>query len=164
MPQLEQIATFPSQIFWLVVTFIALFLIMWRLAVPKISDALEARQQRIDDNLERAADIKKEAEAAIEAYEKSLADARAAAQSVILEANAKLAEEAAKREAELSDKLQAKMAESEANISAAVDAAMENIRDVAQEVAAAATERLVGEAPADADVAGAVDGAMKAQS
>ena len=164
MPQLEQIATFPSQIFWLVVTFIALFLIMWRLAVPKISDALEARQQRIDDNLERAADIKKEAEAAIEAYEKSLADARAAAQSVILEANAKLAEEAAKREAELSEKLQAKMAESEANISAAVDAAMENIRDVAQEVAAAATERLVGEAPADADVAGAVDGAMKAQS
>ena len=45
MPQLEQIATYPSQVFWLVVTFVALFLIMWRVAVPRISDALEARQQ-----------------------------------------------------------------------------------------------------------------------
>ena len=88
MPQLEQIATYPSQVFWLVVTFMVLFVIMWRIAVPRISDALEARQQRIDDNLERAAEIKKEAEAAIEAYEQSLAEARSEAQSAIAEANA----------------------------------------------------------------------------
>ena len=96
MPQLEQIATYPSQVFWLVVSFAALFVIMWRVAVPRISDALEARQRRIDDNLERAQEIRAEAEAAMEAYEKSLAQARADAQSRIAQANQELAGAAAK--------------------------------------------------------------------
>ncbi|MBT6094643.1 MAG: F0F1 ATP synthase subunit B' [Rhodospirillaceae bacterium] len=163
MPQLEQIDTFAGQIFWLVVAFLVLFVIMWRVAVPKISDALEARQKRIDDNLERAAEIKKEAETAIEAYEKALAEARADAQGAIAEANARLVEAAAQREAELSEKLQAKVAESEANIAKAVEAAVEHLRDVAVEVAVSATERLVGEAPSESDAAAAVDGVMKAQ-
>ena len=163
MPQLEQIATFPSQVFWLVISFMVLFVIMWRIAVPKISDALEARQKRIDDNLERASSIKKEAETAIEAYEKALAEARADAQGAIAEANARLVEAAAQREAELSEKLQAKVAESEANIAKAVEAAVEHLRDVAVEVAVSATERLVGEAPSESDAAAAVDGVMKAQ-
>ena len=163
MPQIEQIASFPSQVFWLVISFMVLFVIMWRIAVPKISDALEARQKRIDDNLERASSIKKEAEAAIEAYEKSLAQARADAQAVIAEANAKLAEAADAREAALSEKLQAKTAEAEASIAAAVEAAVDSLRDVAVEVAVAATERLVGEAPAKSDAAAAVDSTIKAQ-
>ena len=58
MPQLD-VTTFSSQIFWLVVSFVALFLIMLRVRVPKISDALEARQKRIDDNLARAQELKK---------------------------------------------------------------------------------------------------------
>lgn len=163
MPQLEQIATYPSQVFWLVVTFVTLFLIMWRVAVPRISDALEARQQRIDDYLERAAGIKQEAEAAMEAYEKSLAEARAEAQETVLKATQELADVAAKREAELTERLQAKLAESEAGIAAAVEQAIANLRGVAVEVAQAATERLVGEAPSEADAGTAVDSAIKAR-
>ena len=89
MPQLD-ISTFSTQIVWLVITFAALFIIMWRVAVPRISDALEQRQKRMDDNLNKAAGFKKEAEAAIEAYEHSLAEAREAAHSAIADANAKL--------------------------------------------------------------------------
>ena len=80
MPQLD-ISTFSTQIVWLVITFSALFIIMWRVAVPRISDSLEQRQNRMDDSLNKAAEFKKEAEAAIEAYEKSLAEAREAAVS-----------------------------------------------------------------------------------
>ncbi len=163
MPQLEQIATYPSQVFWLVVSFIALFVIMWRVAVPRISDALEARQQRIDDNLERAREIKKEAETALAVYEKSLAEARAEAQAVIAEANQRLADDAAEREAELAERLKARVAESEAGIAAAAEAAIEALRGVAVEVAQAATERLVGETPDEADAAEAVDGAIRAR-
>ncbi|MEK9755206.1 MAG: F0F1 ATP synthase subunit B' [Rhodospirillaceae bacterium] len=163
MPQLEQIATYPSQVFWLVVTFIALFVIMWRVAVPRISDALEARQQRIDDNLERAAEIKKEAEAAMVAYEKSLAEARAEAQGAIAKAMQEVADAAAKREAELTERLQARLAESEAGIARAVEQAVDNLKSVAVEVAQSATERLVGEAPSAADAGAAVKGAIKAR-
>ncbi len=162
MPQLD-VATFSSQIFWLVVTFIALFLIMWRISVPKISDALEARQKRIDDNLNRAEELKKEAEVAMDTYEASLADARSDAQRAILEANAKLAEDAQAREAELSEALAERIAESEANILAAMDEAIVNIRDVAVEVSVSAVERLTGEAPSPDAASSAVDAAIKAR-
>ncbi len=163
MPQLEQIATFPSQIFWLVTSFLVLFVIMWRIAVPKITDALEARQKRIDNNLERAAELKKEAEAAIETYEKSLAKARSDAENVIATANASLAKSISSREAELSDKLQAKIAESEASIAAAMNAAAETLRGVAIEVTLEATERLVGETPSNENASAAVDRAIDAR-
>ena len=162
MPQLD-VTTFSSQIFWLVVTFIALFLVMWRVSVPKISDTLEIRQKRIDDNLVRAEALKKEAAVALEAYEASLTDARSEAQGTVLEANAKLAEEAQAREAELVEAMAKRIAESEANISAAMDEAISNIRDVAAEVAVSAAKRLTGETPS-ADAAGtAVDTAIKAR-
>ena len=162
MPQLD-VTTFSSQIFWLLVTFIALFLVIWRVSVPKISDALEARQKRIDDNLSRAEELKKEAVAALEAYEVSLADARSEAQRVILEANAKLAEEARVREAESSEALIKRIAKSDANISAAMDEAIANIRSVAVEVSMSAAERLTGEVPNPDAASTAVDAAIKAR-
>lgn len=162
MPQLD-VTTFSSQIFWLAVTFTALFLIMWRVSIPRISEVLEARQKRMDDNLARAEKLKKEAEAAMQAYETSLAEARSEAQSAIIEANARLAEEAQARETELGEALAKRIAESEADIAAAMDEAVASIRDAAAEVAASAAERLTGEAPG-ADAAGAaVDTAIKAR-
>lgn len=162
MPQLD-ITTFSSQVFWLVVTFIAMFLIMWRVSVPRISDALEARQKRIDDNLARAEELKAEAEAALAAYEASLAEARGEAQGAVHEATAKLVEETHARDAELADAMKKRITESEANIAAAMDAAVANIREVAAEVAASAAERLSGEAPGADDAAAAVDAAIKAR-
>ena len=107
--------------------------------------------------------MKKEAAVALEAYEASLADARSEAQGTVLEANAKLAEEAQAREAELGEAMAKGIAESEANISAAMDEAISNIRDVAAEVAVSASKRLTGETPS-ADAAGtAVDAAIKAR-
>ena len=163
MPQLEQIATFPSQIFWLVVSFLALFIIIWRIALPKITHALETRQERIDNNLERAADLKKEAEIAIENYEESLAKAQSDAQEILAEANVHLAETVAAREAALVENLHTKIAESEENIAAAVDAAAETLRDVAIEVTLEATERLIGERPSHEIVRTAVEDAAAAR-
>ncbi len=162
MPQLD-VTTFSSQIFWLAVTFIALFLTIWRVSVPKISDTLEARQKRIDDNLARAEALKNEATAALEAYEASLVDAHSEAQRAILEANARLADEAQAREAELGEALTKRIAESEAIISAAMDEAIANIRDVATEVSLSAAERLTGEAPSTDAASTAVDTAIKAR-
>ena len=163
MPQVD-VTTFSSQIFWLVVTFIALFLIMWRVSVPKISDALEARQKRIDDNLARAQELKKEAETALDAYETSLADARSDAQNTLLQANAKLAKEAEAREAELGEILIKRIAESEANIAAAMNKAIANIHDVAIEVSVSAAQRLTGEAPSVDAASTAVRVTIKARS
>jgi len=163
VPQLD-ISTFSTQIVWLVITFSALFLIMWRVAVPRISDALEQRQKRMDDNLNKAAEFKKDAELAIEAYEKSLAEARETAHSAITDANATLLAETSAKNAELGTKLKSMLSASEANIAKALEDAMGNVHKVAEEVATTATERLLGEAVDASVVSTAVDIANKAQN
>ena len=161
MPQLD-INTYLPQIVWLLITFTALFLVMWRVAVPRIADVLEARQKRIDDNLDKAADSQKEAEAALEAYEASLAEARAEAQALIAKAANKIAAENEERNAKLSEELDQKIAASEAEIRDAVAQAMESVPEVAMKAAAAVIKRLTGEAAAEKDVTKAVDQALKA--
>ena len=163
MPQLD-ISTFASQIIWLAITFATLFLVMWKVAVPRIADVLEARQQRIEDNLDKAATFKKDAEAAIEAYEKAIAEARSEALGLINETAQSIQAEAAKQEADLAETLQAKITESETAIAKARETAIAGIRDMAQDVAIAATEKLSGKAPDASAASKAIDAAMKARS
>ena len=160
MPQLD-VTTFSSQIFWLLVTFTALFLIMWRISVPKISDALEARQKRIDDNLLRAEELKKDAEAALDAYERALAQAHSEAQKIILEANTKLSEESQISETKLNEALAKRVEETEHNIAASMNDAITQIRAAATEVVTNAVERVSGEKFNSADAASAVDTAIQ---
>ncbi len=162
MPQLD-VTTFLPQIFWLVITFAALFLIMWKIAVPAIANTLEARQKRMEDNLDKAAQAKKEAEETLAAYEKAMAEARAEAQGIVNEVMKLMSEEAEAREAEMAEELSRKIAASEVEIRKAIDDAMEHVRDVAVEVAGAALKRLTGDAPDEKDLGKAVDQAMKAQ-
>ncbi len=160
MPQLD-ISTYSSQILWLIITFTILLVVMWKVIVPAISSTLETRQRRISGNLEKAAELKKSAEAALAAYQAALATARDEAAGVIGEAKERLAADAARRNSELAEKLAGQMRDSEARIEQAVKEASAGLRAVAMDVAAAAVEKLTGEAPDDAMVAGAVDGAMK---
>ena len=160
MPQLD-VNTYLPQVVWLLITFTALFLVMWRVAVPRIADVLEARQKRIDDNLDKAADSQKEAEAALEAYEASLAESRAEAQALIAKAADKITAEAEERNARLSEELDQKIAESEAEILEAVATAMESVPEVALEAASAVIKRLIGEAAGEKDVAKAVTQALE---
>src|SRR5437868_12051097 len=74
--------TFASQIFWLVITFVALYLLISRIAVPRIGGIIEAREKRIAGDLAEAQQLKADSEAALAAYEKSLADARNRAQTM----------------------------------------------------------------------------------
>ena len=162
MTQLD-FSTYLPQVFWLVVTFIALFLIMWKIAVPRIANSLEARQKRIEDYLDRAADAKKEAEETLAAYEHAMSEARTEAQVILGAASKKITEDAEAREAELTKELNRKFADSEAGIQQAIDGAMENVRDIAVDVAADALGKLTGEKPDDTTLAKAVDQAMKAE-
>ena len=160
MPQLD-INTYLPQVFWLVVTFTALFLVMWRVAVPRIADVLEARQKRLDDNLEKATEAKKEAEETLAAYEHAMNEARAQAQALINKVSAEMSGEAQKREAKLAEELAEKIAESEKQIDEAIDGAMENVRAVALEVAAAALDKLIGKAPSEKDLSKVIDQSLE---
>jgi len=161
MPQLEQIHTYLGQIFWLVVTFGCLYLILWKTALPRISGILQEREERIDEDLRKAEQFKKEANDALTAYEKSMAEARLEAQSIIRTANERLAVEAISRQGDLTEKIKLELSEAETRIEEARDKALESIQSVAVEVAQAATARLTSYEVDATDAETAVTAVMK---
>ncbi|MCW8915031.1 MAG: F0F1 ATP synthase subunit B' [Magnetovibrio sp.] len=160
LPQLDP-STFSSQLIWLAITFITLYVLMAKVALPKIGDVLEERQRKIDDNLAKAEELKSQADAASVAYEKSLSEARAKAHDAIREVKDEALAEAHKRQSAQNAQLQAKISESEQAISKARDEALAGIKDVATDVATSAVEKLIGEAPKDGSVASAIEAALK---
>lgn len=160
LPQLDP-TTFASQIFWLAVTFIVLYLLMSRVALPRVRDVLEERERRITDDLEKAQRLKDESEAVLAEYEKALADARANAQAMFAQAAEQANAEAAKRQQDMAQKLAKQLETAESRVQAAKAAALDNIRQVAIEVARDAAARLTGSDVGEDDAAKAVTVAMK---
>jgi F-type H+-transporting ATPase subunit b len=156
-----QTETYASQLFWLALVFILLYLLMSRIALPRVASIIEERNAHIQDDLAEAERLREESEAAIAAYEKALADARSRALALANETRereAKLAEAARK---DLDARLQIRIAEAEKVIADRRTAAMANVKDIAVEAAAAIVERLIGAIPPRRQVDAAVDAALK---
>jgi F-type H+-transporting ATPase subunit b len=154
MPQFD-LSRFPSQIFWLGVTFLVLYWVMSKIALPRIGEVLEARANRIGGDLDRASALKAEADQLKAAYEKALGESRAKAQEVGRSTEASLAREAADRQARLGNELAGRIRDAEGRIAAAKASAMGNLAGVAAEVATLAVQRVagIGISPAEADQA-----------
>jgi F-type H+-transporting ATPase subunit b len=154
--------TFPSQLLWLTVTFVALYLLMARIALPRIGSIIEGRRQRIAGDLAEANRLKGESDTAVATYEKALADARGRAQGVLNESRQRQAKEAEARRKALDATLNTRLTEAESGIAKNKSAAMSNVRGIATEAASAIVERLVGNAPSDRNaVESAVSEALK---
>lgn len=150
MPQLDP-SLFATQLFWLFVTFMVLFLIAWKVALPRIADVLNARQNRIDSDLERAQTLKSEAEDVLSAYEKALAEATAEAQDIHRQNLQELAAERTRRQEELARRLSGQTRDAESRISAERRRAVDNIREATLDVVRSAAVRLIGGSVAEAD-------------
>ena len=160
MPQLD-FSTFPSQIFWLAVIFVLLYLLMARVALPRVAAMIDARKARIDGDLERAAQMKAEAEAVMAAYERSLADARAQAQATLKEAMDRFAADAAEHQRKAAEALAGETSAAEKRIAEARTQALAGLRAVAIDVARTATRKLVGVDVDEGSAAAAVDRVMR---
>jgi F-type H+-transporting ATPase subunit b len=153
--------TFASQLVWLVITFVVLYVMLSKVALPRIGAIIENRQKRIDGDIADAGKLKVQSDEAIAAYEKALADARARAQLIANETRDRQAAEAAKIRNRIEDELNVKLADAEKSIAATKKAAMANVRGIAADAAKAIVERLIGSAPNDAAVDAAITDALK---
>ena len=158
-----QSQTFASQLVWLAIAFVLLYVLMSKLALPRVASIIESRQKHIDDDLAEASRLKNESDAAVAAYEKALADARGRAQMIANEMRERQAAEAVTRRKTLEDALSARLADAEKTIAATKQAAMSNVRGIAEDAARAIVERLIGKSPDEKSVAAAVANVLKGQ-
>ena len=153
--------TFASQLIWFAIFFVALYVIIARLAIPRIGGIVEARRGKIEGDLAEANRLKEQSDAALKAYEKSLADARGRAQTLANETRDKLNADAETARKALEGQLNAKLADAEKTIASTKSAAMANVRGIAVDTAAAIVQRLIGTAPAANAVEAAVADVLK---
>ena len=153
--------TFASQLVSLVVAFVALYLIVSRIALPRVGSLLDERQNAIEGDLAEAQKLKDESDEALKAYESELAAARARAQAISAETREKLNAASDAERKTLEERLSRKLVEAEKTIAATREAAMRNVRGIAAEAAAAIVQRLTGTVPDGKAIDSAVDASLK---
>ncbi|RJG46040.1 F0F1 ATP synthase subunit B [Mesorhizobium sp. DCY119] len=149
-------STFASQILWLAITFGLFYLFLKKVVLPRIGGILEVRRDRIAQDLDQAALMKSEADAAVAAYEQELAEAKAKANTI-----GQQARDSAKADADVERKkveaaLEQKLGEAEAHIASIKSSAMKEVGTIAEDTAAAIVQELIGGKADKAAVAAAV--------
>lgn len=137
-------STFGGQLLWLALTFAALYLIMSRIALPRIGGILESRQARIEGDLKEADRLRQKTDKAVEAYEASLAEARASAHAIAEETRNGIKADLEMKRKSVEDDLAAKISAAEASIAESKTAALGNVDAIAAETLQALMERLTG--------------------
>jgi F-type H+-transporting ATPase subunit b len=137
-------STFPSQLLWLAITFGLFYLFLKRTILPRIGNIIDVRSTRIAGDLDQAARLKGEADAAVAAYEQELAEAKAKANAIGQQARdaGKAEADAARKKVEA--RLAKKLADAEASIASIKSRAMGEVGTIAEETSAAIIEQLIG--------------------
>jgi F-type H+-transporting ATPase subunit b len=150
--------TFPSQIFWLVIFFGALYLLMSRIVLPRIGSILENRRNRIEGDLARASALKEETEAALNSYQKALADARGNASDIAKTTREAVNADVSKQQASLNATLIAKATDAETKIAKSKATAMAAVSDIASDTASEIVAAFTGGKVTKAALAKALKG------
>jgi len=149
--------TFTGQLFWLAITFGALYWLMSKVALPRIGSVLEERAETISRDLDNAAQMQAKAEDTAKAYETALAEARKNAQGIAQASRDAGAKASDARRHAVEAELSAKLAKAEATIADTKAKAMTNVRGLGTDVAVAIVTKLTGKAPTAAEASEAVD-------
>jgi len=161
LPQLD-FSTWPTQIFWLIISFALAFVLMQRVVTPRIASVLEERHTRLDDDMQMARQATDEAENLRVAFEKKLAEARTEASDKTRATLAEAQAEAEKKNNAAAKRISTRLDKAEARIREARDAAMKELGDVATQGAIDAAATLAGIKVTKTDAKKAVTAAAKA--
>jgi F-type H+-transporting ATPase subunit b len=147
MPQLD-FSTWPNQVFWLLVTLVVIYLLLTRIALPRIGSVLADRKSAITNDLAAAEDLKQKALKAEKAYNEALAQARAEAGKIAAKARADIQKELDAATAVADQTIAAKTAEAEKRLAEIRDGALDAVTEVAKDTAKEIVAALGGKADA----------------
>lgn len=137
-------STVSPQLVWLALTFLALYILLKRMVIPRIGGVIEERRDRIQRDIDGAERLKSEVDAAVKAYEKALGDARANASGIARETRDKLAAEVDRERAAVDAETNKKLADAEARIAETKRKALLSVNEIAADIAGPVVKQLIG--------------------
>ena len=150
----------PSQLFWLAILFSVLYFALSRFILPKMSDTLEKRSDRIALDLDQAAKLNDQALEAQQALELRIAQAKAKARETANKAGQKIEAEMSAETARIDAEIEKRLESAEQRISEMRASAMKNVEQIAIDTAESMTARFGLKASAT-DLKKAVSAALK---
>lgn len=161
LPQLDT-STYPSQIFWLVLVFAVMYFFFAKKSLPTISNTIESRSERINNDLDSAERLKDEVSSVQKSYEESLTDARDSSSEMFQNIEKEIKQKSEKYAKDFQDHSAKQIADLEKNIAKTRDKAMDEMSEVAAEVAAEAAAKIIGIEPDKGSAKAVVDALNKA--
>ena len=163
MPQLD-FSVFPSQLFWLLISFFSMLFIMSRFIIPKTAEMINLRKEKIDGDLRKAAEIKQQVEKALEKYHAALKEATDKAQISLQKNRDELGEMINRKQEDLAAKLEAEISGGEKKIEQAKEKALQKVEASAAELAIDVLKNLGFGGVKAKDAAAAIDSLKKEQA
>jgi len=149
-------STFAPQIVWLAITFGALYLLLSRIALPRVGEIIEERRERVQRDLDSAERLKAETEKALAAYEQALADARANANAIAKENRDRLTQRVDAKQKQVDAEIEAKVSEAEKRIDQTRSKALASVGEIASDVVGDLVSSLVGTKPSADEIKAAI--------
>jgi F-type H+-transporting ATPase subunit b len=162
-PQLNA-KTYPSQVFWLFVSFALLYVLMSKLALPRVGEVLDQRRAHKENDLKRAEQLQEEATKVKAAYEAAIAKAQAEAQDAQRAAEQEVSEKIAEENAKFAEAARKRVATAEQNIARAKDDALASLADISADVAAEMVNKVAGVQVGKAEARKAVNEVMQKEA
>ncbi len=164
MPQLDFANPLTlSQVVWMAIIFAGLYLLLAKIALPRVAEVVESRTASIAADLAAAQAAKAKADEAVAQLKTAMAKAHSEAQTAVAQAIEQAQAAAAAESAVLNARLTEQLAAAEARIATARDAAMGALRQVAGDTTAALVARMTGQAPDQGRIDQAVGTALAAR-
>ena len=143
MPQLNP-EFWASQIFWLILIFSSLYIIMWKIFLPKISDSIENRKSRIINDLNETQKLKENAEKKLREYNKIIEDTKKEAKKIIEDNKKKLENDIKNKKQKFNEEIEKELMSAEKEIKSLKKLSISSINKIAAEVSSEVIKQLVG--------------------
>ena len=151
LPQMD-ITTFPSQLFWLVITFAILYIFMWRVVIPKLSTTIEERKDKISNDINEAEKFNSEATGIHEKYEEQMSSASQNASTIISESKSQMNEYFENLKLENEKKIEEMIRKSQEMIKSREKASINEVRNATLETVKEITVKYLDKIPSDDEI------------
>jgi len=142
MPQLNP-EFWASQIFWLILVFFSLYIIIWKIFLPKITDSIENRKSRVIGDLNEAQKFKENAEKKLGEYNKIIEDAKKEAKKIIEDNKKKLENDIKSKKQNFDEEIEKELMSTEKEIESLKKSSISSINKIAVEISSEVIKQLV---------------------
>jgi len=142
MPQLNP-EFWTAQIFWLILIFSILYLIVWKIFLPRITYSIENRKSRIVNDLDEAQKLKEDAEKKLKEYNEIIDKSKKEAKKILEDSRKKLDKDIESKKQKLIDEIEKELIEAEKEIKNLKKSSIKNIQDIASDISAEVTKKII---------------------